>query len=48
MIVPGDPTTELLAALFMAKCQAFLDEDEIPLRCRRVYSRRNTNQHRYL
>ena len=36
MVTPGDPTTELLAVLFMAKCQAFLDAEGLPLRCRRV------------
>lgn len=36
VVTPGDPTTELMATLLMAKCQAFLDDEELPLRCRRV------------
>jgi 6-pyruvoyltetrahydropterin/6-carboxytetrahydropterin synthase len=33
LITPGDPTTELLAALFMAKLSAFLASDGDRLRC---------------
>ncbi|MEO0326878.1 MAG: 6-carboxytetrahydropterin synthase, partial [Myxococcota bacterium] len=36
VVTPGDPTTELLAALLMAKCQAILDDEGLPLRCGRV------------
>lgn len=33
LVMPGDPTTELLAACFMAKLNAFLDDDGGRLRC---------------
>ena len=33
LVTPGDPTTELLAALFMAKIGAFLASDGDRLRC---------------
>ena len=33
LVTPGDPTTEMLAACFMAKLDAFLTADEIGLRC---------------
>lgn len=33
LVMPGDPTTELLAACFMAKLNAFLDDDGGDLRC---------------
>lgn len=33
LITPGDPTTEALAACFMAKLNAFLEEDGGRLRC---------------
>jgi 6-pyruvoyltetrahydropterin/6-carboxytetrahydropterin synthase len=33
LVTPGDPTTELLAALFMAKLGAFLEDDGDRLRC---------------
>lgn len=33
LVMPGDPTTELLAACFMAKLNAFLDDDGGALRC---------------
>jgi 6-pyruvoyltetrahydropterin/6-carboxytetrahydropterin synthase len=33
MIMPGDPTTELLAACFMAKLNAFLEDAGERLRC---------------
>ncbi|MBV8650385.1 MAG: 6-carboxytetrahydropterin synthase [Alphaproteobacteria bacterium] len=33
LVTPGDPTTELLAALFMAKLGAFLAEEGNRLRC---------------
>jgi 6-pyruvoyltetrahydropterin/6-carboxytetrahydropterin synthase len=36
VITPGDPTTELLAALLAAKCQCFLDADTTRLRVARV------------
>jgi 6-pyruvoyltetrahydropterin/6-carboxytetrahydropterin synthase len=36
VITPGDPTTELLAALLAAKCQCFLDADTTHLRVARV------------
>ncbi len=36
VVTPGDPTTELLAVLLMAKCQSFLDDEGLPLRCARV------------
>jgi 6-pyruvoyltetrahydropterin/6-carboxytetrahydropterin synthase len=36
MVTPGDPTTELTAALFMAKCQAFLDADGQGFLCRKL------------
>jgi len=36
MVTPGDPTTELTAALFMVKCQAFLDADGQGFLCRKL------------
>lgn len=36
VVTPGDPTTELLAALLAAKCQSFLDADGAGLLVRRV------------
>lgn len=36
MVCPGDPSTELLAACFMAKAQAFLDDEGMDLICRQV------------
>jgi 6-pyruvoyltetrahydropterin/6-carboxytetrahydropterin synthase len=33
LVTPGDPTTELLAACFMAKLNAFLERDSSGLRC---------------
>jgi len=33
LVMPGDPTTEMLAACFMAKLNAFLDDDGARLRC---------------
>lgn len=36
VVTPGDPTTELLAALLAAKCQSFLDADTTDLRVVRV------------
>lgn len=36
VVTPGDPTTELLAALLMSKCQALLGVDHPGLRCVRV------------
>jgi 6-pyruvoyltetrahydropterin/6-carboxytetrahydropterin synthase len=36
VVTPGDPTTELLAALLAAKCQRFLDADTTSLRVARV------------
>jgi 6-pyruvoyltetrahydropterin/6-carboxytetrahydropterin synthase len=33
LVTPGDPTTELLAALFMAKIGTFLESDGDRLRC---------------
>lgn len=33
LITPGDPTTEILAACFMAKLNAFLEDDDSGLRC---------------
>lgn len=33
LITPGDPTTEMLAACFMAKLNVFLEEDGSELRC---------------
>jgi 6-pyruvoyltetrahydropterin/6-carboxytetrahydropterin synthase len=33
LVTPGDPTTELLAACFMAKLNAFLEKDGGLLRC---------------
>lgn len=35
-ITPGDPTTELLAALFFAKLSAFLEELKLPFKVREV------------
>lgn len=36
LITPGDPTTEILAACFYAKINAFLKSDGIDMRCNRV------------
>jgi len=36
LITPGDPTTEILAACFYAKINAFLERDDIDMRCNRV------------
>ncbi|MCZ6763469.1 MAG: 6-carboxytetrahydropterin synthase, partial [Alphaproteobacteria bacterium] len=36
MTLPGDPTTEILAACFMAKLNAFLDADGAELMCEEV------------
>lgn len=36
LITPGDPTTEILAACFYAKINAFLKNDGIDMRCNRV------------
>jgi 6-pyruvoyltetrahydropterin/6-carboxytetrahydropterin synthase len=36
MVTPGDPTTELTAALFMTKCQAFLDADATGFHCKKL------------
>lgn len=33
MVTPGDPTTEVLAACFMAKLSAFLEDENHGLRC---------------
>jgi 6-pyruvoyltetrahydropterin/6-carboxytetrahydropterin synthase len=33
LVTPGDPTTEMLAACFMAKLNAFLEENGSALRC---------------
>jgi 6-pyruvoyltetrahydropterin/6-carboxytetrahydropterin synthase len=33
LVTPGDPTTEMLAACFMAKLNAFLQDDDSGLRC---------------
>lgn len=33
LITPGDPATEIVAACFMAKLNAFLEDDESGLRC---------------
>jgi 6-pyruvoyltetrahydropterin/6-carboxytetrahydropterin synthase len=33
IVTPGDPTTEMLCALFKAKCNAFLEANCPPLRC---------------
>jgi 6-pyruvoyltetrahydropterin/6-carboxytetrahydropterin synthase len=33
LVTPGDPTTEVLAACFMAKLNAFLEKDDSSLRC---------------
>ena len=33
LVTPGDPTTEILAACFMAKLNAFLERDSSGLRC---------------
>lgn len=33
LVTPGDPTTEVLAACFMAKCNAFLEDNGGRLRC---------------
>ena len=33
LVTPGDPTTEMLAACFMAKLNAFLERDSSGLRC---------------
>ena len=44
LVTPGDPTTEMLAACFMAKLNAFLAQDGSGLRCPvtgRVYPYRN-------
>tara|TARA_R110002073_G_scaffold190682_6_gene349449 strand:+ start:2270 stop:2806 length:537 start_codon:yes stop_codon:yes gene_type:complete len=36
MITPGDPTTEVLAALFMSKINALLADQGLAVRCRKV------------
>ncbi len=36
VVTPGDPTTELLAALLASKCQAILDDEGVELRVSRV------------
>ncbi len=36
VVTPGDPTTELMAALLMSKCQAILDAEQVPLTCVRL------------
>jgi 6-pyruvoyltetrahydropterin/6-carboxytetrahydropterin synthase len=36
VVTPGDPTTELMAALLAAKCQAILDAEDVGLRVRRL------------
>lgn len=36
MITPGDPTTEVLAVLFYSKINAFLNAQDINMRCNRV------------
>ncbi|WP_338109864.1 6-pyruvoyl trahydropterin synthase family protein [Pseudemcibacter aquimaris] len=36
MITPGDPTTEVLAACFFSKINAFLKADDINMKCVRV------------
>ena len=48
MVMPGDPTTELLAACFMAKLNAFLAADGGRLTCVEVSDRGNADQHRRL
>ena len=36
VVTPGDPTTELMAALLAAKCQAILDAEGVGLRVERL------------
>lgn len=36
VLTPGDPTTELLAALLASKCQAILDDEGLQLRVERL------------
>ncbi len=36
VVTPGDPTTELVAALLLSKCQAILDDEGLPLVVTRV------------
>ena len=36
VVTPGDPTTELMAALLALKCQAFLDREDVGLRVARL------------
>jgi 6-pyruvoyltetrahydropterin/6-carboxytetrahydropterin synthase len=36
MITPGDPTTEVLAACFFSKINAFLKDEGISMKCNRV------------
>ncbi|MBT5187014.1 MAG: 6-carboxytetrahydropterin synthase [Kordiimonadaceae bacterium] len=36
MITPGDPTTEVLAALFYSKINAFLKAEDLNVRCTKV------------
>lgn len=36
VVTPGDPTTELLAALLASKCQAILNDEGVGLRVARV------------
>ncbi|MEM6955180.1 MAG: 6-carboxytetrahydropterin synthase [Myxococcota bacterium] len=36
VVTPGDPTTELLAALLASKCQAIMDDEGLPLQVARV------------
>lgn len=36
VVTPGDPTTELLAALLASKCQAIVDDEKLDLRVERL------------
>lgn len=36
LITPGDPTTEVLTACFFSKINAFLENDDVDMRCVRV------------
>ena len=42
MIMPGDPTTELLAVCFKSKLTAFLDAEGVNLRCKDVSIKETT------
>ena len=36
VVVPGDPTSEMIAILCKAKCEAFLQDEKLPLKCTKL------------